>query len=56
MYASGPFTRLAFGIENGKLTILIPIRHAIGEKGDLVNTITTLDPRFVSIHSVYHIR
>lgn len=39
MYASGPFTRITFFLSDGDLLIAVPKCHAVGEKGDLVNTI-----------------
>ncbi len=39
-YASGPFTRIQFVYKDGQLQIAVPSIHPVGEKGDLVYTIT----------------
>lgn len=53
MYATGPFTRVMFTLVAGRLLIMLPRRHAEGEKGDLVNTVVTIDNRYVNAHEVY---
>lgn len=57
MYASGPFTRVVFDIDNDLgIIILIPRKHSDGHRGDLVNTIVTIDPRYTRLVDVYSIR
>lgn len=43
-HACGAFTRIAFSIHDGQLLLLIPRHHAVGERGDLVNTLITEHP------------
>lgn len=40
-YASGPFTRIQFVYKDGQVQIAVPRIHPVGEKGDLVYTITS---------------
>ena len=42
LYASGPYTRISFALGDGGLVILVPKRHALGDKGDLIHTIISL--------------
>lgn len=39
IFASGPFTRLHFYLQDGRLGIAVPRVHPVGERGDLVRTI-----------------
>jgi len=39
-YADGPFTRIEFVIHCGETLIAVPKVHAVGEKGDLVPTLS----------------
>lgn len=57
MYASGPFTRVVFDIDNDLgIIILTPRKHSDGHRGDLVDTIVTIDPRYTRLADVYSIR
>jgi hypothetical protein len=55
IYASGPFTRLFFSIISGEPKIMVPCKHHVGVKGDLVNTLTTVDPTYIVTQRVYRI-
>lgn len=43
-HACGAFTRIAFSVRDGQLLLLVPRRHAEGERGDLINTLITEHP------------
>lgn len=41
-YASGPFTRVEFFIEDGRIRIAVPRMHFLGVRGDQVYTLSNL--------------
>lgn len=43
-HASGAFTSVTFVLHEGAIKILVPRRHAVGQRGDLVYTIWSQFP------------
>lgn len=45
-YSDGPFTRIEFFIQDGKLLIAIPRNHAVDSKGCLVSIMRNMGSDF----------